>query len=132
MMLMRDEIMVPSMHVSWLLRGSVEPILGRILDFKCRRLTLAAFRRAPAGGVDSIDLLDISDRLGGICIRRRLDHGELQPGHGRSAVRSGCGACGSGGVGDAFGKVDAVVGLRGAEVERRGGKVREVVVSRQG
>lgn len=111
------------------LRGCIEPILSRVLDLEYRRSALAAFRRAPAGGVDSVNLLDVPCDVGRDGVWRCFDHRELQPRHRWGAIRSGLGARRSGGVGDALGEVDAVVGSVGVEVECRGGGVGEVVSS---
>lgn len=118
------------MFVSSLLGWSIEPILGRVLDLKRRRLSLARLGCAPSGGVDAVNLLHSAGDIGRESAIGWGQHAEFQPGHRCRAVGGLGRAIGCRGIGDFIGKVDAIVGGRGVEVERWRFGIGEVVLAR--
>ena len=97
---------------------------------KRRRLSLARLGRAPSRRVDAVDLIHSAPGVGFESTRWwGLNH-KFQPGH-RGRATGGCGrALRCRGVGDFAGKVDAIVGGRGVEVECWRLRVGEVVLTR--
>lgn len=109
---------------------SIEPVLGRVIDLKRRRLALARLGRAPPGRVHAVNLLHSTFGIGFESARWWGQHLEFQPGHRRRALRGRGRALGRRGVGDLVGKVDAIVRGRGMEVERWRFGIGEVVLAR--